>query len=175
MGVAFSHPTGLACDGEGNLYVSDTFEGAVRVITPDGSVSTLIDGLTDPMGLCWKDGTLYIAEAGANRIVKVTDGKLTVVAGSGEDGFVDGPAAQAAFSSPQGVVVGDDGAVYVSDTVNGAVRRIKNGVVTTLAHRDESDLNTFIPTSPVGLAVRGDQLYVCDSFARRVFVISLEQ
>lgn len=173
MGVVFSHPTGLAADGDGNLYVSDTFAGAVRVITPEGTVSTLIDGLNDPMGLCWRDGTLYITETGADRIVKVTDGQLTVMAGSGEDDLVDGPVDQAAFSSPQGITMGEDGTIYVSDTVNGAVRQIKNGIVTTIAIRDESDLSTFIPTSPVGLAVYGDQLYVCDSFARKVFMISL--
>ena len=175
LGVAFSHPTGLASDEAGNLYVSDAYEDAVRKITPEGTVTTVVDGLTEPMGLCWKDGTLYIADAGANRIIKVTDGKTTVVAGSGEEGFADGPAAKAAFHTPQGVAVGEDGTVYVSDTANSAVRQIRNGMVTTLAHRDVNDLTSFIPSSPVGLAVRGDQLYVCDSFARKVFVISLAQ
>ena len=98
-----------------------------------------------------------------------------MVAGSGEDDFIDGPAAEAAFSAPQCVAVGEDGSIYVSDTVNGAVRQIKNGAVSTLAHRDESDLDAFIPTSPVGLMVHGGRLYVCDSFARKVFVISREQ
>ena len=79
-----------------------------------------------------------------------------------------------AWARECGIVSGyGDGTVYVSDTANGAVRRIKNGVVTTVAHRDESDLSVLIPTSPVGLAVCGDQLYVCDSFARKVFVVSL--
>lgn len=172
IGVAFSHPTGLAADEAGNLYVSETFAGTVRKITPEGNVTIFAKNLTDPMGLCWKDGALYIAETGANRIVKTAGGQVTVVAGSGEDGFVDGSAAKAAFSAPQGVAVGDDGTVYVSDTVNGAVRRIKNGQVTTLVRRDESDLDSYIPVSPVGLTLHGDQLYVCDSFARKVFVIS---
>ena len=175
LGVTFHHPTGLAADEAGNLYVSDTYEGAVRKITPEGSVTTFAAGLTDPIGLCWKDGTLYIAETGANRIVKVTGGRTMVVAGSGEDDFADGPAAQAAFSAPQCIAVGEDGTIYVSDTANSAVRKIHDGVVTTLARRDESDLDAFIPTSPVGLIVCGDQLYVCDSFARKVFVISREQ
>ena len=172
LGVTFDHPTGLAADEKGNLYVSDTFNGAVRKITPEGNVTTFVKGLSDPMGLCWKDGTLYIAETGANRIVKTAGGGVTVVAGSGEDDYADGPSNKAAFSAPQGVAVGDDGTVYVADTVNGAVRQIRDGEVTTLAIRDESDLNSFIPASPVGLAVRGNRLYVCDSFARRIFVIS---
>lgn len=175
MGVVFHHPTGLAADEAGNLYVSDTYEGAVRKITPEGSVTTFAGGLADPLGLCWKDGALYIAETGANRIVKIADGRTVVAAGSGEDGFIDGPAAQAAFSAPQCVAVGDDGAIYVSDTANSAIRKIHDGVVTTMVRRDESDLDAVIPVSPVGLMLHGGQLYVCDSFARKVFVISREQ
>ena len=175
LGVAFNHPTGLASDEAGNLYVSDTYEGAVRRITPSGEVTTFASGLTDPMGLCWKDGTLYIAEAGAHRIVKIANGQTVVAAGSGEDGLVDGPAASAAFSYPQGITVGNNGTIYVSDTANGAVRQIRGGVVTTLARRDVNDLSTFFPSSPVGLAQHGNRLYVCDSFARKVFTISLTQ
>ena len=165
LGVAFDHPTGLAADGEGNLYISDTGSGAVRKITPEGSVTTAAKGLAEPMGLCWKDGALYIAEAGKNRVVTLADGKVTVLAGSGEDGLTDGGAKQAAFSAPQGVAVGADGSVYVADTGNGAVRVIRGGTVTTLT---AGGLMT-----PRGLLLQGGSLYVCDPFARKIFVIAL--
>lgn len=132
LGVAFQHPTGLAADSEGNLYISDTFAGAVCKVTPDGSISTAAKNLSYPMGLCWKDGALYIAETGANRIIKMEDGKTVRVAGSGLEGLDDGPAAQSTFSSPQGVAVGEDGSLYIADTVNGAIRMVKDGVVSTL-------------------------------------------
>lgn len=172
--VSFDHPTGLAADEAGNLYVSDTYAGAVRRVSPQGDVTIFADGLVEPMGLCWQDGALYIAETGANRIVKASGGQLTTVAGSGQEGLSDGPAEQAAFFAPQGVAVGPDGTVYVADTANGAVRLIRGGQVITIAQRDPGDLSAFIPNSPVGLAVRGDDLYVCDSFARKVFILSPE-
>ena len=153
--MAFDHPTGLAADDEGNLYVSDTFNGAVRKVTPKGGVSTVAKGLSEPTGLCWKDGVLYVAETGKNRIVKVEDGKVTSISG------------QYAFSGPQGVTVGDDGSVYVSDTGNGAVCRIKDGSVTALVQSDSG------LTSPVGLLVQGGKLYICDTFARKVFVYQI--
>lgn len=173
--AVFDHPTGLAADEDGSLYVADTYHGAVRRITPEGEVSTFADGLDQPMGLCWQGGTLYIAETGANRITTVSDGRVAALAGNGDEGFADGPAAQAAFSAPQGVAAAEDGSVYVADTENGAVRLIRDGAVTTIAQRDADDLTAFIPNSPVSLGVRGDDLYVCDSFGRKVFILSLTE
>ena len=173
MGVAFDRPTGLAADGDGNLYVADTGNGAIRKITPNGWVSTLARGLDEPMGLCWKDGVLYIAEAGANRISKLENGKFTVIAGSGRDGSADGSVFQADFSGPQGVAVGDDGAIYVADTLNSAVRRIFGGRVSTVTVRDTA-LADFGLVSPSGLLLRGERLYICDGFARKVFVLELK-
>lgn len=174
MGVTYDHPTGLASDDDGNLYVADTLRNAVRRITPEGLVTTFADDLSDPMGLCWKDGALYVAETGSNRIVKIEEGTVSVVAGSGTDGMEDGMVDQASFSMPQGVAVGDDGTVYVSDTGNSAIRKIRDGQVTTLVARDAKDLGSFAPVSPVGLLVQGSRLYICDNFSRKVFLVSLE-
>ena len=171
--VKWSYPTGLAADSSGGLYVSDTHNGAVRRISPDGSVRTVAEGLSSPMGLCWRDGILYVAESGARRVLSLdASGKLTVLAGSGSSGFTDGPAAQAEFSSPQGLAVGTDGAVYIADTVNGAVRMLKNGEVSTLLTQADADISINC-ISPVGLLLAGGRLYVCDSFARRIFTIPL--
>lgn len=172
IGVVFAHPTGLASDPQGNLYVSDTHNGAIRLIRTDGELETYASGLNNPTGLCWRGDALYIAEAGANRIMRVRHGLLEHVAGSGTEDFLDGPVKDAAFSSPQGVTVGEDGTIYVSDTVNGAVRRIRNGMVDTIAMQDGTELRTW-PVSPMGLCVYGDSLFVCDNFSKKVFTIPL--
>jgi len=172
VGVAFDHPTGLAADAEGNLYVSDTFNGAVRRITPEGGVSTVAQGLSEPTGLCWHNGVLYIAETGANRIVKLQNGRIVRVAGNGEAALTDGAAESACFDAPQGVAVDGDGGIYVADTGNGAVRKIAGGAVTTLTARDPKQADSGL-TSPAGLLVQDDQLYICDTFARKVFVYQL--
>lgn len=170
LGVAFDQPTGLAADEKGNLYAADTGSGAVRKITPEGKVTTAASGLDQPMGLCWKNGALYIAETGANRILKLQNGKVTTVAGNGEAGLADGPADGAMFSAPQGVAVGDDGAVYVSDTGNSAIRLIRGGEVTTLAARDSALAKSGL-TAPRGLLLQDGRLYICDGFAKKVFVL----
>lgn len=165
LGVVFNRPTGLAVDEGGNLYVADTGNGAIRKLTPTGDVTTVAKDLSEPMGLCWRNGVLYIAEAGKNRIVTLARGNVSVLAGNSKDGLANGKAMNASFSAPQGLTVGRDGSVYVADTGNGAVRRIRNGVVTTLA---AEGLMT-----PKGLLLQDRKLYVCDSFVRKIFVFDL--
>lgn len=170
QGTVFNRPTGLSSDEEGNLYVSDTGNGMVRKISPEGVITTEAEGLEDPMGLCWKDGAIYVAETGANRIVKVEGKTVLAVAGNGEDGLKDGPAEEASFSAPRDVAVGDDGTIYVADTLNSAIRQIQDGQVDTLAVRDMKQAELGL-TSPTGLLVQGERLYICDNFSRKLFVL----
>jgi len=167
------HPMGLASDGEGNLYISDTFNGVVRKLTPEGELSTAASGLAEPTGLCWKDGVLYIAETGANRIVKLQNEQVATVAGSGEAALKNGKASEAAFDGPRGIAVADDGSIYAADTCNSAIRQIKDGIVTTFYVRDIAQTDSGL-TSPAGLLIQGDRLLICDSFARKIFSIWLK-
>ena len=167
----FNHPTGLAADEDGSLYIADTNNNMIRKITFYGEVTTYLSGLNEPTGLCYKGGSLYVAESGAHRVLKVTGGVIETVMGDGTEGSRDGAVSQARFSNPQGVAVGDDGAVYVSDTGNHEVRKIQNGTVTTILSCDQTRLEQY-PMAPRGLAVLGDKLYVCDTFARKVLVLA---
>ena len=59
---------------------------------------------------------------------------LTVYAGDGQSGYVNGPAATARFNGPFGLAVGAGGALYVADTGNHRIRRISTtGLVSDLA------------------------------------------
>ncbi len=162
-------PTGLAVDGDGLLYIADTGNGAIRALDTKGNVSTVYTGLSEPTGLCWHDGALYIAETGRSRILCPEDGAVTVLAGDGGEqdaygvygcGFADGPAASALFEHPQGLAVGDDGAIYIADTGNGAIRRLMDGRVSTMAVTAEDDLYL---ASPQGILVSGRNILVSDS------------
>lgn len=170
IGVTFSRPTGLASDQEGNLYVADTGNGAVRRLDPQGTVTTVAEGLEEPTGLYMDGDVLYITETGANRIVKLEGGAISVVAGSGQEGLEDGPAAEALFAAPEGITVGEDGVIYVADTLNSAIRLIDNGQVETVIVRDMA-LTDFGLVRPTGLLAVDDKLYICDSFARKVFML----
>lgn len=170
-GASFDNPTGLTTGPDGELYIADTGNGVIRSMSEEGKVTIWVSGLSSPTGLCWHNGALYIAETGNHRILRV-DAKTktaTLVAGGGE-GYADGSAETARFSNPQGVAVGEDGTVYVADTENHAVRRVKDGVVTTLAVSRETP---EAPVQPRGILVQDNRLLVTDLFAQTVLEIDL--
>ncbi|NCE66000.1 hypothetical protein D1159_15785 [Pseudoflavonifractor sp. 524-17] len=125
----------------------------MQQITPASAQTTLASGLSEPMGLCWADGFLYVAESGNNRILKIgSDKRITVAAGASAVGSEDGPASQATFSSPKGVAVDKDGTLYIADTDNGTVRRIRDRQVTTILSQDPWDVKALFPAAPTGPA-----------------------
>jgi sugar lactone lactonase YvrE len=80
------------------------------------------------------DGGVVVADAGLQRIYRVSaDGEVTLVAGSGDEGFADGPALAASFSNPWAIAVAPDGRIAVSDLGNHRIRLIVDGTVSTLA------------------------------------------
>jgi DNA-binding beta-propeller fold protein YncE len=134
----FHVPSGLARSPDGVLYVADTGNNAIRRITPDGVVSTIVApsaGLNGPIGLAiGPGGTLIVADTYNDRICSVgPDGRLTVIAGAAQ-GFADGAPSEARFDTPVGVATDAAGNIYVADAGNGAVRVITvDGRITTVA------------------------------------------
>ena len=81
-----------------------------------------------PTGLAaLPSGEIVVADTNNNRIRLIgTDEKRTVttIAGNGELGGRDGLGTSAMFRRPTGVAVGPDGAIYVADSDNHAIRRV---------------------------------------------------
>lgn len=141
--ATFSSPTGVAVDSLGNVYVVD---GAIRKITPDGLVTTLVGNTGQFIGhedltIDYLDN-LYVIDTdfttSGGRIRKVTTaGVVSTVAGStGTSGSSDGTGSAAKFNGPQGIgmAASGTGALYVADSYNHTIRRATTaGVVTTLA------------------------------------------
>ena len=87
-----------------------------------------------PMGIAANQQYLYVVDSGHHRVLECTpSGRINRQFGSGGPGFIDGPMELAAFQNPQGLCLQRD-ALYVADTGNHAVRRIKlsTGDVDTL-------------------------------------------
>ena len=118
---------------------------------------------------------IYVADAGENnRIRRITPRGVTTLAGRLE-GFRDGLSHDAAFHTPSGLAVGRDGALYVADTGNHAIRRIDpDGRVTTIAgsgrpgYRDGPAAGALFD-APLGLALGPDgAIFVADTYNDRI-------
>ena len=139
----FNHPAGLAVDSAENVYVGDTQNGRVRKITPDGVVSDFAgtgasghsNGTTagatfdDPAHLALSpDGsTVYVADFENNQIRAISDGVVSLLAGSPtrSAGATDGVGPAASFNQPWGLWSDSAGDLYVGEhTGNNDVRKI---------------------------------------------------
>ncbi|TFW23273.1 gluconolaconase [Duganella callida] len=187
--AAFNTPSGLAIDAQGNLYVADTGNNAIRKIRPDGTVSTLAgDGLAgdkDGMGAAAQfngpvgvavdaQGVVYVADTYNDRIRRIApDGTVTTVAGGKHSGMNDGDGAAALFDTPTGLAIGAAGELYIADTANHAIRKLgKDGKVSTIARAEEGDKGSLL-RSPVAIVLTPDgYLYLASSAHGRVAQIT---
>ena len=65
VSTGLSHPSGLAFDGAGNLYVSDGGTKSILKVTPGKVVSTFATGFNNPLGMVFdSSGNLYVADSG---------------------------------------------------------------------------------------------------------------
>jgi len=105
------------------------------------TVEALRDGplaeawMAQPSGLSAHGDRLWIADSESSSLRFVADGALHTAVGQGlfDFGYVDGPATEALFQHPLGVLALPDGTVLVADTYNGAIRRYADGGVSTVA------------------------------------------
>ena len=115
-------------------------------------------------------GNIYVADTGNNRIRKVTpQGEVITIAGDGNAGYADGPAAQARFNGPIGVAVDTQGNIYVADTDNHAIQKFDKEGKFLARWGGEAGTQEGMFYYPRGLATspEGD-VYVADSGNNRV-------
>lgn len=75
-----------------------------------------------------EDGNFYVADRGNHCIRIITpDGEVSTYAGQNKAGMADGIASQAEFNNPEGCQFGPDGALYVADYSNHAIRKVEDG------------------------------------------------
>jgi sugar lactone lactonase YvrE len=203
LDASLASPVGLTYDTTGTLYISDRDNDRVRVVSPDGVISTLagngnqdFDGDGRPATAHSLDyplstvvdpaGDVYIADDNQNRIRKVTpDGTIVTVIGDGSFGSKGdgGPARRAQVNDPQGVALDAAGNLYVSEYGANRIRRIDpHGIVTTFAGTgSQEDAGMGGPAAkaaipqPGELAIGPDgALYVQDQTFSRILRIDLE-
>jgi DNA-binding beta-propeller fold protein YncE len=134
-------PRAIAFDRQGNLFVVDVnAKGVLKLDKQTNRVDWLIKDarLQSPMNLALGlEGEVYLSDSAASVVWRVDPrGGLSVFAGSlKEFGFRGdgGPAEKAILNGPRGIAVGNDGAVYISDTGNHRIRVVRSRIISTFA------------------------------------------
>jgi uncharacterized protein (TIGR03437 family) len=127
-------------------------------------------------------GNLYIADSRNSRVRKVSNGVIATVAGNGTFGLSgdSGPAAAAQLNWPVGVAVDSAGSLYIADLGNDLVRKVSNGVITTVAGNgpqgfsgDNGPATRAQLADPLGVAVdSAGTLYIADFGNNRIRKVS---
>jgi trimeric autotransporter adhesin len=155
--AALYSPYGVAVDASGNIYIADSANYRIRMVTKStGIISTVAgtgssgysgDGgqatsaaLYSPRGVAVDaSGTIYIADTYNNRIRMVTKstGIISTVAGSGTQGYKGdgGPATSANLYYPASIAVDALGNIYIADQYNNCIRMVtkSTGIISTVA------------------------------------------
>ncbi len=142
--ATMAYPRGVAVDSNGNVYIADTGNGAVRMVTTSaGTISTLATSLNNPNGVAVDSmGNVYVADTNNNVIRKISGTNVSLYAGNFTNGyFCDGCGPlNAELSLPQKVSVDSAFNVYIADTGNSRLRKVVNGgIISTVVGDGLSD------------------------------------
>lgn len=156
----FNHPSGIAIDAQDNIYVADTMNHVIRLVTPAGAVSTvagkqnssggLLNGSTaiarfnEPADVAIGDnGSIYVSDSGNQLIREIANNKVSTFAGTvtradeltgyREGAYRNGTRQQAAFNFPKGLHY-ENGILFIADSLNHRIRAVTaDGLVVNVA------------------------------------------
>ncbi|MGB0749312.1 MAG: hypothetical protein ACPGO3_11245, partial [Magnetospiraceae bacterium] len=200
----FNSPQGLVAGDGAVFYVADTGNHALRQVDLASGIVTTLAGsgfrgqpltgrrygeavdLASPWDLERQENRLFFANAGTHQIgiYHLGDGLVEVLAGTGEENIVDGPAGKALLAQPSGLALDPQGrGLYFTDSETSALRVVwldGDPHVETLigsglfdfGDRD-GDCKSAALQHPLGVAWHQDGLLVADSYNHRIKQVNL--
>ena len=155
-------PNGVAVDSAFNLYIGDTHNQRVRMVTfTTGIITTLAgtgvkgftaDGpaasaaLARPRGVAVDGaGNVYVADSDNQRIRTVSSGNVTTIAGDGSQGYNGdtGISTAASLDTPRALAVAGSSVAF-ADTDNNGIRSVSGGNINTIAGVPHTNAESLI-------------------------------
>jgi len=154
-----SHPTSVAVDNTGNVYIADRMNNAIRrVDAATGTISTIAGDTTGMAGYAGDSGpassalfnhpfgvavdisgNIYVSDSNNHRVreINASTGVITTIAGNGSAGYSgdNGAATSAELALPLGIATDGQENVFFADSLNNAIREVpvNSNVITTVA------------------------------------------
>ncbi len=210
--VGLQFPSAVALDRLGNLYIADSVGNRIRKVAAGSGIITTVAGtgasgtsgdggpataasLSYPEDVAVDTlGNLYIADSFNHRVRKITaaTGIITTIVGTGEKGFSGdgGPPTNALLDAPSGIAIAPSGDFYVADAGNNRIRKVANGLITTIAGTGspgysgdggpatKAEIFTYARDSSTAISRvaldNSQNLYISDYFSHRVRKISAD-
>jgi hypothetical protein len=172
-------------------FVREVFNGVITTAAGGGQLSPqnvpAVDALLmRPEGLAVDSaGNLYIADDDTGLVLEVSNGQIFAVAGGGTSFDENIPATTAELSGPVGVVVDSVGNLYIAESLYNRIRKVSNGIITTIAGPpgpnvgacgdtgDSGPATSATLCSPQGLAIDSSgKIYIADALNQRIRVLT---
>ncbi|PPU06487.1 NHL repeat-containing protein [Xanthomonas arboricola] len=155
----FNGPIGVAVDAQGRVYVADTYNDRIRVIAPDGQVSTLaggaLPGMADGVGDQARFDTPTDLKVDAHGVVWVADMRNDAIRRIAPDSSVstliggDPADLSPLLHRPMTLALTHDGVLYVGDASGRVLQVTRAGHVVTMSGEDVMQRMS----RPAGIAV----------------------
>ena len=163
-------PDGVAVDAAFNIYIGDTHNQRVRLVTfTTGIIATLAgtgvkgftaDGaagsaaLARPQGVAVDaSGNVYLADSDNNLVRTISGGTVTTIAGNGTQGFTGdtGVSTSASLDTPRAVAA-QGTSVAFSDTQNNTVQAVNGGTLNAIAGLTPQQTESIVVVGPLSVS-----------------------
>ena len=134
--ASLSQPSDVTVDAAGNVHFIDYGNSRIRKVTPEGVITTEIEGVVTPWGIAVdSNGVVYLSQAGACNVLRMTPaGEFTTYGSSCGFSGDGGPASAAKMNIIRGLTLDGAGNLYVADASNNRIRKITpGGIISTVA------------------------------------------
>ena len=174
-------PQGVAVAPSGDVWVTDYAKDRIEEFTPEGTLLRIVGTkgtgnaqFEDPWGVAVNEstGNVYVTDSGNHRVEEFSQNGSFIRAFSKYVRY-EIPTTYENLQAPEGIAIDSQGNVWVADTqANKVIRFDGEGVSSELYERNRIEGAGF--SSPSGVAVEGDTVFVADSGNNRIAEFSTE-